>query len=103
MVWAPAQFVWANAGKTVGFIPTRYPGSEDSEDHAIRLSRKTDWIEVAPDTWLGQGQRLFATDGGETSVLDARKIELNVSDLSAEEIVSQLTAEAQAESEPLDG
>lgn len=103
MVWAPAQFEWANGGKTVGFIPTRYPGSEDSEDPAVQLSRKTEWLEVAPETWIGQGQRLVATDAGEVPLLDARKIVLDVTDIKAEDIVAQLTAEAQAESEPLDG
>jgi len=103
MVWTPAQFVWANGGQTVGFIPTRYPGSEANEDSAIRLSRKTDWQEVGPETWFGQGQRLFATDAGETPILDARKIVLDVQEITAEDIVAELTAEAQAESEPLDG
>ncbi|MEN8148211.1 MAG: type VI secretion system accessory protein TagJ [Planctomycetota bacterium] len=102
-VWAPAQFVWANGGQTVGFIPTRYPGSESSEDDLIRLSRKTEWVDAGGETWLGSGQRLFATDAGEFPLLDARKITLDVADLSAEDIVAELTADAQAESEPLDG
>jgi len=85
MVWAPAQFTWANGGQTVGLIPTRYPGSEQSEDGAIRLSRKTDWVEAAPEVYLGQGQRLIATDQGEIPLLDARRIVLNVTDESEPE------------------
>ncbi len=41
MVWMPAYFTWANGGETVGLIPTRYPGSEASEDKPIRLAQKT--------------------------------------------------------------
>jgi type VI secretion system protein ImpE len=77
MVWAPVQFTWTNGGQAVGLIPTRYPGSENSEDHLIRLSRKTDWVEAAPDVWLGQGQRLLATDAGEFPLLEVRTIVLD--------------------------
>ena len=77
-------------------------GSEASEDHEIQLSWKTAWQEVAPDTWEGRGQRLFAMDAGEAAILEARKISLDT-EIKAEDIVAQLTAEAQAESEPLDG
>src|SRR6202043_684861 len=36
LVWLPAEFTWSNAGTAFGLIPTRYPGSEASEDAAIR-------------------------------------------------------------------
>ena len=32
LVWMPAHFMWANGGEAVGVIPTRYPGSERSDD-----------------------------------------------------------------------
>jgi type VI secretion system protein ImpE len=75
-VWLPAQFTWANGGEMVGLIPTRYPGSEGSDDDRIRLARKTDWKEVAEGAYLGQGQRMLATDGGDYPILDVRKVEL---------------------------
>ncbi len=31
-VWMPAHFVWTNGGESFGFIPTRYPGSEQAAD-----------------------------------------------------------------------
>jgi len=77
MVWAPVEFTWANGGQVVGLIPTRYPGSEASEDHLIRLSRKTEWYEAAPDLWFGLGQRLIATDAGEFPLLEIRNIKLD--------------------------
>ena len=76
-VWIPAVFTWINEGESPGLIPTRYPGSESNDDDAIRLARKTDWIEKPGEVYLGLGQRMFATNTGEFSVLQIRKIELD--------------------------
>jgi type VI secretion system protein ImpE len=75
-VWMPARLFLANGGETVGLIPTRYPGSEASADPLIRLSRRTEWVEVAADTFEGRGQRMFATDAGDFPLMDVRSIEL---------------------------
>lgn len=77
MVWMPAYFTWANGGETVGLIPTRYPGSEASEDKLIRLAQKTIWQELDNDVYQGMGQRMFATDVGEYPLMDMRLITLN--------------------------
>jgi type VI secretion system protein ImpE len=79
LVWLPASFTWANGGQTVGLVPVRYPGSEQSSDGAIRMARKTDWQIITDATQLGLGQRLLATDVGDYALLDVRKIELDVS------------------------
>jgi type VI secretion system protein ImpE len=76
-VWMPAQFTLSNGGETVGLIPTRYFGSEQSPDGLIRLARKTDWVEVAAETVEGRGQRLLATDLGDHPLMDIRVIELD--------------------------
>jgi type VI secretion system protein ImpE len=76
LVWMPAHFEFANGGEAVGLIPTRYPGSERSEDGAICLARKTVWQEVSAGVFHGLGQRLLATDKGEYPVMDVRNIEL---------------------------
>ena len=74
LIWMPAQFTWSNEGEAVGFIPSRYPGSEASADDAIRMSRKTEWRELAESSYAGLGQRLLATDAGEYSLLEVREI-----------------------------
>jgi type VI secretion system protein ImpE len=74
VVWMPAHFVWANGGDTVALIPTRYASSETASDPLVRLARKTDWNEAAPGTFLGQGQRMLATDAGEYSLMDVRQV-----------------------------
>lgn len=74
LIWAPAQFIWSNEGEAVGFIPTRYAGSEASSDDLIRMSRKTEWRELAESSFAGLGQRLLTTDAAEYPLLDVRDI-----------------------------
>jgi type VI secretion system protein ImpE len=74
LVWTPAQFLWTNGGNAVGLIPTRYAGSEASEDPAVRLARKTEWVPRTDDFCTGLGQRMFATDQAEYPLLETRRI-----------------------------
>jgi type VI secretion system protein ImpE len=74
VVWIPAHLEFVNGGETVALVPTRYPGSEGSEDPQILLSRKTVWSETGPDTYHGLGQRVFVTDAGETALMDVRAL-----------------------------
>jgi type VI secretion system protein ImpE len=76
MVWMPAHFQFDNGGESVALIPTRYPGSEASDDGQLLLARKTIWQEAAPGIYHGLGQRLLATDTGETPLMDVRSITL---------------------------
>ncbi|MEM7231513.1 MAG: type VI secretion system accessory protein TagJ [Planctomycetota bacterium] len=77
-VWLPATFQWSNGGEAVGMIPTRYPGTESSDDAQLRLSGRSEMVEVAEGVLHGLGQRLFATDEEEYALMDIRKISLNV-------------------------
>jgi type VI secretion system protein ImpE len=78
LVWLPARFTWSNGGEAVGFVPTRYPGSEDG-DAAIRLARTTEWHEVG-GLALGRGQRMLATDSDDAGLLEIKEIELDLPD-----------------------
>ena len=75
-MWASAHFRFTNGGDTVALIPTRYPGSEASDDPGVFLARKTVWRDLGPETLAGIGQRLWATDAGEFPLLEARAIDL---------------------------
>jgi type VI secretion system protein ImpE len=77
LVWMPCHFIWSNGGEAVGLIPTRYPGSEQSEDTAIQMSRKTDWVEQGDGVCLGMGQRMLATDSEDYPLMDIREITLD--------------------------
>ncbi|MEZ4652687.1 MAG: type VI secretion system accessory protein TagJ [Candidatus Eisenbacteria bacterium] len=77
LVWAPVQFLFANGGETVGFIPSRYPGSEDAEDPQLKMARKTEWIDRGEGFFEGSGLRMLATDQGEYPLLEIREIRLD--------------------------
>lgn len=80
LVWLPAYFTWANEGESVGLVPSCYPGSQQSEDLAVRMGRKTEWQELPHNTFVGSGQRLLATDTLEYPLLEARRISLKQTD-----------------------
>lgn len=77
MVWMPAHLQFENGGEAVALIPTRYPGSEASEDGLIALARKTVWEEVAEDEHHGLGQRVLATDADDVPLLEIRTISID--------------------------
>ncbi len=97
-VWMPAYFTWANEGETVGLIPTRYPGSDASDDNQIRIAHKTIWQDLGNGIYQGLGQRMFATDVGEYSLMDLREINLDTQGVEPE---AALTTESTS-SEGLD-
>lgn len=95
LVWTPAQFQWANGGQAVGFIPTRYPGTEKSTDDRLRLSRMTEWLggpggDDEDGLQTGLGQRLLVTDEGDYPLLAVREITLG----SAADAIVDAPAEA---------
>ena len=75
-VWASAHFTWVNQGESFGLIPTRYPDSENRED-SLRLSRRTEWFEMASEYYGGLGQRILTTDKEEYPLLEVRRIEFD--------------------------
>lgn len=83
-VWMPAHLRFENGGEAVALIPTRYPGSESSEDGQVALARKTLWQETSPQTFAGLGQRVLATDGGDFPLMDLRSIEIEAPDSDAD-------------------
>jgi type VI secretion system protein ImpE len=76
LVWLPAELTWANGGEALGLIPVRYPGSESSEDDALRLSRKTEWLPLGDSAFAGRGQRMLTTSAIDLPLLEVREIAL---------------------------
>jgi type VI secretion system protein ImpE len=74
LVWTPAELKWTNGGDAVGLIPSRYPGSEAHTDPMLRLARKTEWEAQGEDSYVGFGQRMFATDAGEYALMEVRDV-----------------------------
>jgi type VI secretion system protein ImpE len=71
-VWMAATFTWANGAQTVGLVPTRYPGSVEANDDALKLARKTEWTGDFP-----LGQRMFTNGDDDFPLMDARLIEFD--------------------------
>lgn len=76
-VWTPCTLTTANGGEVVALIPTRYAGTVENGDDDAKLARKTEWVDVGHDTYVGVGQRLLATDLGDHAIMDIRKVRLN--------------------------
>jgi len=83
LVWVPAHLVFANGGETVALIPSRYPDSGAQADGALQMSRKTEWLSMAPDQYRGLGQRVLTTDTSELGLLEAREIVLKAQPVDA--------------------
>ena len=76
LVWARAELVLGNGGSKPVLVPTRYPGTEVSDDDALRTGRRTDWTGSEATGYCGLGQREWVTDRGETGLLDVRRLVL---------------------------
>ncbi|MFT3925131.1 MAG: type VI secretion system accessory protein TagJ [Myxococcales bacterium] len=83
LVWMPGLITLRGQDAQVVFVPARYPGTEHQDD-AHKLSRKTTWEERGQTTFCGLGQRVFATDTGDLSLLDLRQLTLQASDVTAD-------------------
>lgn len=74
LVWTPVSLRLAAGSELVGLIPTRYAGTTTEGDGEARLARRTDWRDAGGGAFRGLGQRLFATDGGDTALLELREL-----------------------------
>lgn len=75
-VWLAANIAFSNGGEAIAMIPTRYPGSQSSEDGQILMAAKTEWLPLGSERYKGLGQRSLVTDQGEYDMLGLRLLEL---------------------------
>ena len=77
LVWSPAELLLPNEGCVPALIPTRYPQTtvltQENAD-SLKQSRATEWLERAPEIWVGLGQRVWMSDVGEHPILDTRTL-----------------------------
>lgn len=84
-VWTPVNIVLKNGGDIVALLPTRYAGTAEGGNGAQKLARATDWQDAGGGAYLGLGQRILATDQGDTALMDLRKLEIDHPDTPAED------------------
>ncbi|MEM9048508.1 MAG: type VI secretion system accessory protein TagJ [Pseudomonadota bacterium] len=75
-VWTAVEICTVSGGEVMGFIPTRYPGSVKGGD-PLKLATATEWRDAGEATFLGLGQRLFATDRDDLPLMDLRHVALS--------------------------
>ncbi len=73
-VWQPASMKLVNEGEIFAHIYTRYPGTEKSEDGALKLARRTEWIDNGQGVQYGLGQRVFATSEEDVPMLEVLNV-----------------------------
>jgi type VI secretion system protein ImpE len=76
LVWSAAQLDFSNGGSSVALIPTRYPGTAEQPDGALRLARRTEWLELGPTHFRGLGQRVLTTSATDVDMLQVRELTL---------------------------
>lgn len=76
-VWTAATLTLRNGGEVVALIPTRYADTPEKGSDAAKLARATDWQDAGGETFVGVGQRLFATDTDDVALLDVRTLVLD--------------------------
>jgi len=74
LVWLPVEFKWMNGGDAVGFIPARYPGNQTLEQPELALARKTEWVDLGDEFYIGVGQKTFTSDTDDYPLLQTRSI-----------------------------
>ena len=75
LIWLPVQ-LRIGGEELSGFLPARYPGSEDSAD-VFRLGRETRWEDVGDTGVVGLGQKVWTTDQGDLPLYDVRHVVFN--------------------------
>lgn len=80
LLWAQAR-IETHAGQSGDvFLPVLYAGSHEHDDDQVRLGRTTAFHAIADAITCGAGQRIFAADDREVSLLDMRVLEFTDAD-----------------------
>jgi type VI secretion system protein ImpE len=75
LVWAPIGITLANGGSHAAYMPVRYPANPAvAGDDAILLGHRTEWDQVAADTWHGRGRRTWIANGDDIPMFSAQTL-----------------------------
>lgn len=82
LLWQSVEIQWRNGTRSRGVVPCRYPGSQHSQDGAIRLGQRTAW-EGEDLSACGLGQRLLAGSEDDSPLLEIRYVEFDAGTVEA--------------------
>lgn len=74
LLWLPVRLTVRNGPAGDAFIPTRYPGTTESADEALKLARATDWTPEESGPIRGVGLRLLLVGDDTEPVVNIREL-----------------------------
>jgi type VI secretion system protein ImpE len=81
LLWTPAKLLDARGNDANVHVPALYAGSHATSDDALRLGRRTEWIDAPGGLQRGVGQKVLLTVQGEADadhgLLDVRALEVD--------------------------
>lgn len=75
LFWIQAKVETVNGTNGEMFFPALYANSFTSDDDRIRLGRMTDWRDAGEEIFIGEGMRMFWSDGTDKPILEVNEIE----------------------------
>lgn len=75
LFWIQAKVETVNGTNGEMFFPALYANSFKSDNDQVRLGRMTDWREAGAEIYIGEGMRMFFSNGQDKPVLELNEIE----------------------------
>lgn len=82
LFWIQAKVETTNGTNGEMFFPSLYANSFKSDNDQVRLGRMTDWKEMGEEIYIGEGMRMFWSEGKDKPILELNEIEF----IHAEEV-----------------
>jgi type VI secretion system protein ImpE len=70
-LWQPAMIQLTEEGSIEAFLPVRYPQPRNDDE---RMARRTEWVALGEELFLGHGQKCLVTDSDPVGYLDVREL-----------------------------
>jgi type VI secretion system protein ImpE len=75
LFWIQGKVETTNGTNGEMFFPALYANSFKSDNDQIRLGRMTDWRDAGSEIFIGEGMRMFWSDGRDKPILELNEIE----------------------------
>lgn len=74
LFWVQAKVETVNGTNGEMFFPALYADSFRSDNDQVRLGRMTDWRDAGEEIYIGEGMRMFWSDGQDKPILELNEI-----------------------------